>query len=97
VVQIIITTTSRWAKGWTIGVLSFDSRRGLGIFLFTTASRKTLGPTHPPIQWKTGALSLGIKRPAREANQSPQSSAEVKECVELHHHSPMHLHGVVLS
>jgi hypothetical protein len=27
------------------------SRRGLGIFLFTTASRMALGPTHPPIQW----------------------------------------------
>jgi hypothetical protein len=40
----------RWAMGWTIGVLGFDSRRGLGIFLFTTASRTVLGPTHPPIQ-----------------------------------------------
>jgi hypothetical protein len=35
---------------WTIGVLGFDSRRGLGIFLFTTASRPALGPTQPPIQ-----------------------------------------------
>jgi len=25
--------------GWKIGVLGFDSRRGLGMFLFTTASR----------------------------------------------------------
>jgi hypothetical protein len=30
-----------------IGVLEFDSRRGLGIFLFTTASRTALGPTQP--------------------------------------------------
>jgi hypothetical protein len=42
--------------GWTIGVLGFDSRRGLGIFLFTTASRTALGPTQPPIQWEPGAL-----------------------------------------
>jgi hypothetical protein len=68
----------RWATGWTIGVLRFDSRRGLGIFLFTTASRTALGPTQPPIQWIPGALSLGIKRPGREADHSPPSSAEVK-------------------
>jgi hypothetical protein len=71
---------------WTIGVLGFDSRRGLEIFLFTTASRMALGPTQP-IQWVPEALSLGVKRPGREADHSPPSSAEVKECVELYHHS----------
>jgi hypothetical protein len=65
--------------GWMIGVLGFDSRRGLGVFLFTTASRMALRPTQPPIQWVPGALSLGIKRPGREADQSPPYSAEVKE------------------
>jgi hypothetical protein len=73
--------------GWTIGVLGFDPRRGLGIFLFTTASRTALGPTRPPIQWVKGALTLGVKRPGREADHSPPSSAEVKECVELYIHS----------
>jgi hypothetical protein len=29
--------------------VGFDSRQELGIFLFTTASRTALGPTHPPI------------------------------------------------
>jgi hypothetical protein len=58
-------------------------RRGLGIFRFTTASRTTLRPTHPPIQWVTGALSLGVKRPGHEADHSPPSSTEVKEYVEL--------------
>jgi hypothetical protein len=53
--------------GWTIGVLGFDSWWGLGIFLFTTASRMALGPTQSPIQWVPGALSLGAKRPGREA------------------------------
>jgi hypothetical protein len=57
----------------------FDSRRGLEIFLFTTASRTVLGATQPPIQWVAGALSLGVKRPGREADHSPSSSAEVKE------------------
>jgi hypothetical protein len=51
---------------------------GLGIFLFTTASRPALGPTQPPIQWVPGALSLGVKRLGREADHSPPSSAEVK-------------------
>jgi len=31
-----------------------------------------------PIQRVPGALSLGVKRPGREADHSPQSSAEVK-------------------
>jgi hypothetical protein len=33
----------------------------------------------PPIQWVLGALTLGIKRPGREADHSPSSSADVKE------------------
>jgi hypothetical protein len=45
-----------------IGVLGFDFRRGPGIFLFTTASRRDLGPTQPPVQQVPGALSLGVKR-----------------------------------
>jgi hypothetical protein len=36
--------------------------------------------------WVAVALSLGIKRPGREADHSPPSSAEVKECVELYLH-----------
>jgi hypothetical protein len=59
----------------------------LGIFLFTIASRTALGPTQPPIQLVLGALSLGVKRKGREADHSPPSSAEVKECVELYLHS----------
>jgi hypothetical protein len=64
--------------GWTIGVLGFDFRRGLGIFLFTTASRKAPGPTQPPIQWAPGALSPGVKRPGRDTDHSPPFNAEVK-------------------
>jgi hypothetical protein len=78
-------------------ILRFDPRRGLGIFLFTTASRTALVPTQPPIQGVPGALSLGVKEPVSETDHSPPSSAEVKECVELYLHSPIRLHGVVLS
>jgi hypothetical protein len=75
----------------------FDSRRGMGIYLFTTASSPALGPTQPPIQWVTGDLSPAVKRPEREADHSPPSSAEVKGCLALYLHSPIRLHGVVLS
>jgi hypothetical protein len=47
--------------GWTIVVVGFDSRRGLRIFLFTTASKTALRLTQPPVQWVPGALSLGSK------------------------------------
>jgi hypothetical protein len=76
---VIARLVQLWATGWTVGVLGIDSRRGLGIFLFTTASRTALGPTQPPIQWVPGALSLGVKRPGRKADHSPPSSSEVKE------------------
>jgi hypothetical protein len=48
------------------------------MFLFTTVSRPSLGPTHPHIQWVPGALSLEIKRPGREADHSLLSSVAVK-------------------
>jgi hypothetical protein len=51
-------------------------------------SRTVLGPTQPHIQWIPKALSLGVKRPGREADYSPPSSAEVKEWVELYLHYP---------
>jgi hypothetical protein len=70
--------------GWTIGVVGFDSWRGLVIFLFITASRTALGPTPTPIQWVSGALFLGVKRSGREADHSPPYSAEVRESVELY-------------
>jgi hypothetical protein len=50
---------SYWLTGWTIGWSGFESRRGLGIFPFTTASRTALEPTQPTIQWVPGALYPG--------------------------------------
>jgi len=65
--------------GWMIGVLGFNSRWGLGIFLSTAVSRTALGPTQRPIQWVPGALSLGVKWPGREADRSPPYSVDIKE------------------
>jgi hypothetical protein len=79
IISMIAQSIYCWATDWTVGVLGFDSRRGLGIFLFTTASRTALGPTQPPIQWVPGTLSLGLKRQGRETDHSSPPSAEVKE------------------
>jgi hypothetical protein len=87
--DIFFQQSSRYSAGLRAGrsgFLGFDSRRRLEIFLFTTASRTALGPAQPPIQWVPGALSLGVKRPGREADHSPPSNAEVNECVELYLH-----------
>jgi hypothetical protein len=72
----------------------FESRRGLAIFLFTPL----LGPTTQlPLQWAPGALSLGVKRPVREADNPPQSSAEVRDVWNYTSTPPIRLYSVVLS
>jgi hypothetical protein len=81
---------SHWIGGWV------GPRPGLGICLFTTASRPALGPTQLPIQRVPGALSLGLKRPGREANHSPPS-AKVKHACSYTSTLPIRLHGLVLT
>jgi hypothetical protein len=67
------------ALGYELDNRGFNSRQGLEIFLFTTASRTALEPTQFPIQWVTGG---------READHSPQSRTEVKNAWRLYLHSP---------
>jgi hypothetical protein len=50
----------------------------MGYFLFTTTSISVSGPTQPPTERLSGAASLRVKRPGREADHSTPSSAEVK-------------------
>jgi hypothetical protein len=66
------------ALGYGMDDPGFESRQRLEIFLFTTASRPALRSIHLPIQWVPAALSLRIKRPGRETDHSPPSSAEIK-------------------
>jgi hypothetical protein len=47
--------------GYGLDDRGFEYREGLGIFLFTIASRPALEPTQLPIQWVSGAISLEIK------------------------------------
>jgi hypothetical protein len=66
--------TSYWLDDWRVGV-----RVPVGARIFSTSFRPALGSTQPPIQWVPGALSPGVRRPGRETNHSPATSAEVKK------------------
>jgi hypothetical protein len=65
------------ATGLLDGRPVFDSRQRK-IFLFSIASKLTLGPTQLPIQWVAGVLSSGVKRQGRKADHSPPLSTEIK-------------------
>jgi hypothetical protein len=58
----------------------FYSRQEQEIFLFSIISRPVLVPNHPNIQWELEAVFAGIKRLVREADHSPPSTAECKNC-----------------
>jgi hypothetical protein len=53
----------------------------VGSRIFSTSFRPALGPTQPRIEWVSGVLSPGVKRPGREAHHSPPTSAEVKKTI----------------
>jgi len=82
--------------GWTTGV-QFPAQAMMGFFLFATASISALKPIQPPIQWVPGVISTGVKRPRREANYSPPSSAEIKNVWIYTSTPPIRLHGMVLN
>lgn len=51
-------------------------------FLLATVSILAVVPTLLPVSWEPMALSLDVRRPEREASDSPPSGAGLK-CVEL--------------
>jgi hypothetical protein len=70
---------AQWfALGYQLVDSGFKSWQGLGIFLFTTASRPALVPSQPPVQLVPGNPSLGVKRQGCDIDHSPPSSADVK-------------------
>jgi hypothetical protein len=72
------------SRGSSVGIVT---TYGAGVFLFSTASRRALGPKYLPVRWVPWALSPGVKRPGRDA------SGEA-----LYLHSLLRdLHDVVLS
>jgi hypothetical protein len=76
--------------GWLdygLGDRGFESWQGLGIFLFTTVSRTALGPTQPPVQLGSDALSLGSKAAGMWSWPLISISAGGQECVEIYLHS----------
>jgi len=76
------------------GLLGFDSRKGQGIVLVTTASRPALRTTQPPIQWLPGAICPWVRRPGREANHhNLESRLKIRGAMPP---LPLHIHGVVL-
>jgi hypothetical protein len=71
----------RRGPGSSVGIATGYRLNGPGIKSswgrdFPHRSRPALGPTHPPVQWVPG-LSRNRKRPGRDADPSPPSSAEV--------------------
>jgi hypothetical protein len=78
--------------GWTTRILQFDSRQGAGNFSLHHHIQNGSG-THP------ASYPMGTRGsfPGGKADHSPPSIAKLKECIELYLHSPIRLHGMVLS
>jgi hypothetical protein len=62
-VHVIRDSATGWKSGFRFPV-------GVAIFLFSTPSRPALGLIQPPIQCLPEAISLGLKRQGREADDS---------------------------
>jgi hypothetical protein len=88
-INIIFLLRSMRSRDSAVGIATgywLDDRKfgvrvlvGSGIFSSTPSPDWLLGPTQPPNLWVPGALSPGVKRPRRQADHSPPTSAEVKK------------------
>jgi hypothetical protein len=66
-----------YATGWTTGV-RFLAGAEKGLFVFVTACTANPVPIQPPTYPVTRVFTPRIKRPGRDANHPPPSSAKVK-------------------
>jgi hypothetical protein len=82
---------------WAIpaGRSGFDSRRGLGIFLFSTMSRRALRPTQPPTPWVPGVLSWGQSGRGAKLTTHLNLVPRSKNMWSYTSTLPISLHGVV--
>jgi hypothetical protein len=64
------------------------------MFPLASVSRLALSPTQPPVQWVRGSFPMAKARAGRNADQSPPSSAEVKNEKELYFLPPWGLHDI---
>ena len=53
-----------------------------------------LEPIEPPIQLESGGSLLGVKRPGREVNHAPPSTADVNNDRSFTSSPPARFHGV---
>jgi hypothetical protein len=56
-----------------------------------------VGPIQPPIQWMSGIISPGVKRPGPEADHSPPSRPEVKNGESIPPSLRIFFHGIMLN
>jgi hypothetical protein len=89
---VVAQSVERLATGWTTEGSEFECREGQEFSLCHIV--QTSSGAHPdssPVG--TGALSLAVKWPGREAYHSPQTSAEVKKtwiCVSPNFFTSLH-------
>jgi len=76
---------------WQTSV-QFAAEAVMEVFVFATASKPTLGPTQPPIQWIPA-----VKQSGREADHSPLASTGVKNAWSYTSIPPIRLQIMVLS
>jgi hypothetical protein len=67
------------ATGYGLDDQGVGVRVPVGSRIFSSPRRPdpALGFTQPPIQWVRRALSSGVKRPGRESDHSPPTSAQL--------------------
>jgi hypothetical protein len=65
--------------GYGLDERGFGFRVPVGTRIFFMSSRLSLVYNQPPFQWVPGAPSPGVKRPGREIDHSPPTSAGVKK------------------
>jgi len=81
--------------GWMIK--SSSPGRGWEFFSSPWHPDQIWGPPSLLSNGYQGIFHLGVKQPGSETDHSSPSSVNIKECMELYLHSPIHLCGMVLS